>query len=62
MDVSAASAATLTDLQAQAALLVLRKAQDLAASSAAQLIEALPTPPVAPAADATVGRHIDLFV
>lgn len=62
MDVSAVSTASLTDLQTQAALLVQRKAQDLAASSAAQLIEALPTPPAVPDPDATVGRNIDLFV
>ncbi|MBT0960848.1 putative motility protein [Denitromonas iodatirespirans] len=62
MDVSAASAASLTDLQTQAALLVQRKALDLAASSAAQLIEALPSPPAAPDPDATVGRNVDVFV
>ncbi|HPR06268.1 MAG TPA: putative motility protein [Denitromonas sp.] len=62
MDVSAVSANSLTDLQSQAALLMQRKAQDIAASNAAQLIETLPQPAAAPDPNATVGGKIDVFV
>ncbi|MFV0665673.1 YjfB family protein [Denitromonas sp.] len=61
MDVATVSAATLSDVQTQAALLMQRKAQDIAASNAAQLIAALPEPAKAPDPNATVGRNIDVF-
>jgi hypothetical protein len=57
-----ASANSAATVQAQASLLVLRKAMELQRSSAAQLLQALPQPAATPAADATVGGTIDIFV
>ncbi|NMG14644.1 YjfB family protein [Aromatoleum bremense] len=59
---AAASANSAATVQAQASLLVLKKAMDLQQSGAAQLLQALPQPAVAPIPGATVGGSIDLFV
>ena len=59
---AAASANSAATVQAQASLLVLRKAMDLQQSHAVQLLQALPQPAVAPIPGATVGGSIDLFV
>ncbi|KON79986.1 YjfB family protein [Azoarcus sp. PA01] len=59
---TAAAANSAARLQAHASLLVLRKAMELQRSGAAQLLEALPQPAVAPTPDASVGGSIDLFV
>lgn len=62
MNVAAISAHSAAIVHEQASLLVLRKAMDLQQSNAAQLLQALPQPPVAPAPGATVGGSIDIFV
>ncbi|CAI09021.1 YjfB family protein [Aromatoleum aromaticum] len=59
---AAAAANSAATVQAQASLLVLRKAMDVQQSNAAQLLQALPQPAVAPAPGATVGGSIDIFV
>ncbi len=57
--VASASAMSLANVQAQASISVLRKALDMQASNAAQLLQALPTP--APAPTGAVGTRIDTF-
>ena len=64
MDVSSAAAAvsamSLANVQAQAALSVLRKTLDLQQANAAQLLQALPTP--VPAPSGSLGTTIDTCV
>ncbi|NMG74519.1 YjfB family protein [Aromatoleum diolicum] len=64
MNVSAlasAASANVATVQAQASLLVLKKAMDLQQANAAQLLKALP-PASGPTPGATVGGTIDTFV
>ena len=56
---SSASAATPGSLQGAASVLVLKKALDMQASSAAQLIEALPQPALA--TSGTLGTQVNTY-
>jgi len=58
---SIASANATASLQAQASVLVLKKAMDLQALNAAQLLQALPTS-TGPTPGAFIGGTIDVFV
>lgn len=58
---SVASANAATSLQAQASILVLKKAMELQALAAAQLLQTLPAPAI-PDPGATLGGTIDVFV
>jgi putative motility protein YjfB-like len=60
MDAASISASSLAQVQAQASMLVLRKALDLQAASALQLLQALPPTPVLDPA-ATLGGRIDTY-
>lgn len=57
--VSGASAATPGSVQGAASVLVLKKALDLQAASATQLIEALPQPALA--SSGTLGTRVNTF-
>ena len=58
---SIASANATASLQAQASVLVLKKAMELQTLNAAQLLQALTTP-AGPTPGATIGGTIDVFV
>ncbi len=64
MDVSSIAAAasdnSAAQLQQQASISVLKKAMDISAAHALQLIEALPQPPSAPVGG-TAGGVIDVY-
>lgn len=60
MDAASVSANQLVHIQAQAALLTFRKALDLQASMALQLLHAVPAAP-APDPAATLGRAVDTY-
>jgi hypothetical protein len=61
MDAASVSANQLARVQDQAALLTFRKALDLQAATALQLLQALPAPAPAPDPAATLGRSIDTY-
>ncbi|MCC4116826.1 YjfB family protein [Aromatoleum toluclasticum] len=61
MIASIASANASASLQAQASVLVLRKAMELQTLNAAQLLQAFPTP-AGPTPGASIGGTIDVFV
>lgn len=58
---SIASANASTSLKAEASVLVLKRAMELEALNAAQLLQALP-PPAGPTPGARLGSVIDTFV
>jgi hypothetical protein len=66
MDVSsiaaAASANALGRVQAEASLMVLKKAMDLQSQSALQLLQAVPAPVQVPDAGGSLGGVVDTWV
>ncbi|MCB1959790.1 MAG: YjfB family protein [Rhodocyclaceae bacterium] len=62
MDVSSASAASLGQIQAQAATAVQSKALDIQAQTAQQLVNSLPEVQPVPDPNASVGSRVDIFV
>lgn len=58
---SIASANASTSLKAEASVLVLKRAMELEALNAVQLLQALP-PPSGPTPGASIGGTIDVFV
>lgn len=61
MDAASISANRLAQIQAEAALLVLRKALDVQASSALQLLQALPAPGAGSSSSVTPPGRIDTW-
>ena len=61
MDVSSASAAATAQLHTQVSNAVQRRAQDIQAHNAQQLINSLPQTQPVPDPNATVGARVDIF-